>query len=255
MRSILSYKSTEALHVKPPSARANRVQFENHALWFSAAVDNDLCLLGTLLSKNPSLLNDALDSRKVTALHLACSEGKIEAVRFLVEKGANINAKDWQEWTPFHYAAEGLHLPLVRYLLTIKQLDIYATTLDDEAAIDVVDEDGETGVLFKSQLKSMHIYYLQNSLLSLTNYFYTDMIEEHQSSQKTVIGDARPSLSSVSSDQAASRNSSRQFCENRPAVVDQIEECPEVDQQDGYPNVLSCNDDPTGIILGVYLAR
>ncbi|OCA07048.1 ankyrin repeat family protein [Wolbachia endosymbiont of Trichogramma pretiosum] len=41
---------------------------------------------------------------KLTALHSAAKEGYAEVVKFLVEKGVDINATKYERWTPLHAA-------------------------------------------------------------------------------------------------------------------------------------------------------
>ena len=52
-------------------------------------------------------------------LHHACSsdKGNFPVVQYLIEKGANIEAKDNSQWTPLHIACWNGHLPVVQYLI------------------------------------------------------------------------------------------------------------------------------------------
>ncbi len=43
----------------------------------------------------------------ITALMMACNRGHLDVVRLLVEKGADVNAKDWEGWSPLMAAAAG----------------------------------------------------------------------------------------------------------------------------------------------------
>ena len=55
-----------------------------------------------------------------TPLHIAARSGKLEVVKYLVEKGANINAKDNHNktpWTPLHMAAVSEKWDVVKYLI------------------------------------------------------------------------------------------------------------------------------------------
>ncbi|EQC30461.1 TKL protein kinase, variant 1 [Saprolegnia diclina VS20] len=70
-----------------------------------------------------------------TPLNWAASEGQLEVVRFLLEKGAAIDVKTMLGRTPLHWAASEGHLEIVRLLLT------------KGAAIDVKTKKGETPLM------------------------------------------------------------------------------------------------------------
>jgi ankyrin repeat protein len=50
-------------------------------------------------------------------LHEAAAAGKIETVRDLIERGASINSRDENAWTPLMQATQGNHLAVVKVLL------------------------------------------------------------------------------------------------------------------------------------------
>jgi len=50
-------------------------------------------------------------------LHFAANNGHVDVVRFLLEKGANVNAQDHRGRTPLHLAALDGHVDVVRFLL------------------------------------------------------------------------------------------------------------------------------------------
>ena len=58
------------------------------------------------------------DIWKRTALHLAADSGKLEVVKYLLEKGgAEVNVQNNGGWTALHLAARNGHLEAVKYLL------------------------------------------------------------------------------------------------------------------------------------------
>jgi ankyrin repeat protein len=60
---------------------------------------------------------DARDDDNCTPLHWASQQGKLEVVRALVERGVDVNAQDHSNWTPLHGASQYGHLELVQFLL------------------------------------------------------------------------------------------------------------------------------------------
>ena len=54
---------------------------------------------------------------KNTPLHLACENNHLEIVEYLIEKGANIETKDTVERTPLHIACERGQLPIFQFLV------------------------------------------------------------------------------------------------------------------------------------------
>ncbi|CAI7678719.1 unnamed protein product [Penicillium pancosmium] len=54
----------------------------------------------------------------VTLLHTAASDGMLDTVKFLVGKGANVNAASLDQWTPLHNAAEKGQLAVADFLIS-----------------------------------------------------------------------------------------------------------------------------------------
>ncbi len=52
-----------------------------------------------------------------TPLCLAAEKGEVDIARFLITKGADVNATDSREWTPLHKAADGNKLEVAQLLL------------------------------------------------------------------------------------------------------------------------------------------
>lgn len=84
-----------------------------------AAKAGDLTKVKTLLENNKTLL-DARDSDGSTALHCACWKGHLEAVRFLLESGADVrihNTNDHWGTTPLHAAAHANQAAIATLLI------------------------------------------------------------------------------------------------------------------------------------------
>ncbi|KAJ7036827.1 ankyrin repeat-containing domain protein [Mycena alexandri] len=69
----------------------------------TAAQNNQLHVVRSLISENPKLIN-SLDVDERTALHWAASSGSTDIVRFLVDKQADVDLVDNSGWTPLHIA-------------------------------------------------------------------------------------------------------------------------------------------------------
>ena len=55
---------------------------------------------------------------KETPLHTACLNGRLPIVQYLIEKGADIEAKNQEKKTPLHYASWNGQTNVVKYLLS-----------------------------------------------------------------------------------------------------------------------------------------
>ncbi|MDH5680971.1 MAG: ankyrin repeat domain-containing protein, partial [Spirochaetota bacterium] len=82
----------------------------------AAAYQGKLQEVKRLIQKGADV--NARDSHKDTALHSAAQGGKLEVVKYLLKKGADVNAKNNNGTTPLHFAAEYGHKNVVKWLLT-----------------------------------------------------------------------------------------------------------------------------------------
>ncbi len=86
------------------------------ALHYAAQTDNPV-LIEFLHKKNNSLINITSNKEKQTALHIACLNSNLEAVKTLIELDQNIiTATDSRGWTALHYAAQGGKSALIEFL-------------------------------------------------------------------------------------------------------------------------------------------
>lgn len=103
----------------------------------SAAQSGNVTELRTHLDAHPELI-DALggDLKKATALHLAVLRNQHDAVRFLIERGANLNRRDFPDnAAPLHFAAAHGNLETIKLLV------------EAGADVDAKGDDYEVGVL------------------------------------------------------------------------------------------------------------
>jgi len=76
---------------------------ENENEKFLWSVKNDQNLFVSLLEENKKLAFAKAEDN-YTVLHMASSEGKLEAVKLLILAGAHVNALNDDGWTPLHCA-------------------------------------------------------------------------------------------------------------------------------------------------------
>jgi ankyrin repeat protein/L-ascorbate metabolism protein UlaG (beta-lactamase superfamily) len=84
-----------------------------------AARAGDLATVRALLEADPELLELENENEK-TPLHFAAEGGSVEVIRFLLDRGADVNAPNVANETPLHYATGWCHLEAVRLLLERK---------------------------------------------------------------------------------------------------------------------------------------
>lgn len=75
-------------------------------------------LIERFVEIDPTLVN-VVDTELYTPLHRACSNNQIEAVKYLVNNGANVEAVTVDGWKPIHSAAQWGNVELVRLLMAV----------------------------------------------------------------------------------------------------------------------------------------
>ena len=70
--------------------------------------------------KSTSFPNTPTTSRKLTPLHIAVIAENVDTAEKLIKAGVDVNATDYQDWTPLHHAALAGHQVLIDLLLTAK---------------------------------------------------------------------------------------------------------------------------------------
>lgn len=125
-RAVQAYR--QALEIDPENeaarrrwsalaARLNRpVPKQVVARVLALARRGDAAALAALLDKTPAAVR-ARGGDQATPLHLATAEGRIEAVRLLLERGALVEANDGFGQTPLLKAAFAGHTTVVKALL------------------------------------------------------------------------------------------------------------------------------------------
>ncbi|CAN8001842.1 unnamed protein product [Ixodes pacificus] len=83
---------------------------------------------------------DSTNEDGLTALHQCCIDDSEEMMKLLIDFGANVNAKDSEQWTPLHAAATCGHIHLVRYLIS-RGADLLAVNADGNMPYDICEDE------------------------------------------------------------------------------------------------------------------
>jgi hypothetical protein len=100
-----------------------------------AARCGDVRALAKLLKKKTISVNHQLADSLQTPLHVACTEGRGDAVKCLMKAGANPNLRDCSGWTPLHCASKHGHLRVCESLLLSKLIDPTILTIEKTNAL------------------------------------------------------------------------------------------------------------------------
>jgi len=96
--------------------------------FLQAAEAGDLRKLESYLKKLS--VNEILDEQSQSALHYAAANGHLNAVRYLVTKGAALDHANWCGWTPLMYASYYGHTNVVSYLIENKaEINVFNSRL------------------------------------------------------------------------------------------------------------------------------
>ncbi len=109
----------------------------------------DVIHYGAFPSVNPSVKTKNELSLKTikdeSALSIACSQGKIEMVKQLVESGMDVNQKDFTNLTPIMRAAANGHKGVVEYLIGKGAKISYPLLCSIKAKIEILEENARAG--------------------------------------------------------------------------------------------------------------
>lgn len=115
--------------------RVRRIRFNSFACLFDAALEGDVEEVRHLV-ETEKIHPDTCNADGMTALHCACGTAAVPVVRYLIERGANINVLDDHGWSPLHNAAYANSLDVARILLE-HGADVEATETGGQTALDL----------------------------------------------------------------------------------------------------------------------
>jgi ankyrin repeat protein len=114
-------------------------------LWFNAAVEGHTWIAELLLARGVNI-DERDDVYEFTALHYAARFGQKEIAELLIQKGADIEAKDKWDYQPIHWAAYH-NRPDVIELLIAKGADVNAKTSLDQTPLQLAEPRRNTAAI------------------------------------------------------------------------------------------------------------
>jgi ankyrin repeat protein len=103
-------------------------------------------VVGGKIFDKPALQNIFAQVEALEALHRAAVDGEIEQVKLLISKGADVNAKNGDGWTPLQYAASRGHMEIVELLLA-HDADVHISGEDNLTAAEYAMKNNHTEVV------------------------------------------------------------------------------------------------------------
>ena len=112
-----------------------------------ACGDNNLEEIKSIINSGVDINTKYEDRNNVTVLIVASTIGDLKIVKYLLDNGADINAKDDSNVTALIGASSSGHLEIVQYLVEIEK--------DEKVDIDAKDNDGWTALMWASRIGNL----------------------------------------------------------------------------------------------------
>jgi len=115
----------------------------------SAAYNGDVRKATAILDVNPKLVSIGTSTQYFTALHEAAGAGKLEVVKLLIERGADVNWATSEGCTPLHSVAASPHGDFIEVARVLIQhgADVHAQTSDGHTPLSGASGRGHSGVV------------------------------------------------------------------------------------------------------------
>ena len=110
----------------------------------TAALNGYLAICGLLIDKGAQL--EAKNKIGGTPLHCAAVRGHVEIVRLLCDRGANVEARGNNGGRPLHSAAWKGHISVVKELIEERNAEVNARVDDGRTALTVANEYGKPDI-------------------------------------------------------------------------------------------------------------
>ena len=98
--------------------RPRSVSFDPTAKLYTAAAENDTTELKAILDSGKADPN-ILYLSGIAPLHIAATEGHLDAIKLLVQYGANINIQGAEGFSPLEFALRGGHFDCASFLIKV----------------------------------------------------------------------------------------------------------------------------------------
>jgi ankyrin repeat protein len=117
-------------------ANVHMIDGENRSLLHIACDNGDISLVKYLVEKGVSLKSK--DKNGWTPLHIACGPADdYELVHYLIQNGADSYSRDMNQYTPFHLATQFKAKKVEHYLKTLNNLESDTDTDNDDVCSDL----------------------------------------------------------------------------------------------------------------------
>eukprot|EP00127_Corallochytrium_limacisporum_P006982 Clim_evm36s239 gene=Clim_evmTU36s239 len=125
-----------------PEQRTRRVSFDRHALVLHSVEIGFHDEVKSML-ENIECVNQPRRANGMTLLHVAVMNGDLNVVMLLLERGADVNARDDEDWTSLHLAVDSdeRHSVAILDLLLEKGADLLAETDEGQNVFDMVESE------------------------------------------------------------------------------------------------------------------
>ncbi|XP_041369743.1 E3 ubiquitin-protein ligase MIB2-like [Gigantopelta aegis] len=129
--------------------------------FLQAINDSDVEKVKKVLERFPKLVTAQPDNG-ITCLHIAANDGKLDIVKFLVEKGFDVNAKDLSGNTAFLKALKKKHVDVSRFLLEA-DTDLEISNDDGQSAMHCAVYAGDASLVRDLIMRACDVNVVDNS--------------------------------------------------------------------------------------------
>eukprot|EP01134_Creolimax_fragrantissima_P004718 CFRG4718T1 len=186
--------------VETEKYKNRRIRFARILDFFEGVKCGDLDAVRGYLERDGVLVRDIdmTDAKGFSALHTAAQLGYLNVVVYLLDHGANVNATNFENCTPLHYA------------IIEEDYDLAKLLVDHKAAVDIIDYDGKTPMDLMVNPPAELFEAMQSRAMLSELHNERTTIHKHLGSE----GDSEFSTTDDSEDEGESVNADADICED-----------------------------------------